>query len=114
MLSCAEVVSLRKAHIRLLTTSCGLHSVQHLGDPVSRLPELRDNAASCHHHILPQVEGDRIRRVLNCLYCFNYLLIVSTQKAAGEKNICEIPKLREKVKDIKQKERIKAIVVNQE
>ena len=41
-------------------------------------------------------------------------LIVSTQKAAGEKNICEIPKLREKVKDIKQKERIKAIVVNQE
>ena len=37
----AEAVPLRKGHVRLLTIICELHSVQHLGDPVSRLPELR-------------------------------------------------------------------------
>lgn len=46
LLSCTEVFSLRKCHIRPLTISCGPHSVQHSRKPASRLPELKRNC--CH------------------------------------------------------------------
>lgn len=63
---------------------------------------LEGNAASCLHYLLPQVEGIRIGRVLNCLYFFNYLLTVSAQKgmeaAWQKKNV--ILKLRKRLRHL--------------
>lgn len=60
-----------------LTVSCGPCSVQE-NLPLGFL-NLKEITAFCRHYILPQVEGAGIR-VLNCRYCFGYLLTISAQK----------------------------------